>query len=184
MLRQTVFVPAIALFTTADASGERLSQIRQLLFTAFDGTFSEEDWEHTLGGWHVVVADGGVIIAHVAVVLRVLEVADQPFRTGYVEGVATDPARQREGLGAQTMGEVSTLLLGEFEMGALSTSVHEFYERLGWERWNGPTYVRHGSDVVRTEDEDAGVMVLRFGPSKHIDLTASISCKRRLGDDW
>ena len=179
-----MLVPATALFTTADASGERLAQIRRLLRTAFEGTFSEEDWEHTLGGWHVVVTDGGVAIAHAAVVSRVLDVADKPFRTGYVEGVATDPARQREGFGSQTMAEVSRLILGEFEMGALSTSVHEFYERLGWERWQGPTYVRHGSKVVRTEDEDNSVMVLRFGPSKDIDLTASISCSSRLGDDW
>ena len=177
-------VPATALFTTADASMERLAQIRRLLFTAFDGTFSEEDWEHTLGGWHVVVTDGGVVIAHAAVVPRVLDVADRPFHTGYVEGVATDPARQREGLGSQAMAEVSKLLLDEFEMGALSTSVHQFYQRLGWERWHGPTYVRHGAEVVRTEDEDDGVMVLRFGPSKDIDLTGSISCESRLGDDW
>ena len=175
---------AIARFTTADAYGECLSQIRRLLFTAFNETFTEQDWEHALGGWHVVVNEGGVVIAHAAVVPRVLEVAGRPFHTGYVEGVATDPARQREGLGSQTMGEVSQLLRSEFEMGALSTSVHDFYERLGWKRWHGPTYVRHGSELVRTEEEDDGVMALPFGPSESIDLTASIACKRRLGDNW
>ena len=175
---------AIARFTTADAYGECLSQIRRLLFTAFNETFTEQDWEHALGGWHVVVNEGGVVIAHAAVVPRVLEVAGRPFHTGYVEGVATHPARQREGLGSQTMGEVSQLLRSEFEMGALSTSVHDFYERLGWKRWHGPTYVRHGSELVRTEEEDDGVMALPFGPSENIDLTASIACERRLGDNW
>jgi aminoglycoside 2'-N-acetyltransferase I len=175
---------AIARFTTADASGECLGEIRRLFFTAFDETFSEQDWEHALGGWHVVVNEGGVIVAHAAVVQRVLEVAGRPFRTGYVEGVATHPARRREGLGSQTMGEVSQLLRSEFEMGALSTSVHDFYERLGWKRWRGPTYVRRGSELVRTEEEDDSVMALPFGPSKDIDLTASISCSGRLGDDW
>jgi aminoglycoside 2'-N-acetyltransferase I len=174
----------IARFTTADASRECLGQIRRLFFTAFDETFSEQDWEHVLGGWHVVVDDGGVVVAHAAIVPRVLEVADRPFRTGYVEGVATHPARQREGLGSQTMGEVSRLLRSEFEMGALSTSVPHFYERLGWKRWRGPTYVRHGSELVRTEEEDDGVMALPFGVSKDIDLAASLSCQSRLGDDW
>ena len=175
---------AIARFTTAEASRECLEQIRKLFFTAFDETFTEQDWEHALGGWHVVVNDGGVVIAHAAVVPRVLEVADRPFRTGYVEGVATDPARQREGFGSRTMREISQLLRSEFEMGALSTSVHGFYERLGWIRWQGPTYVRHRSELVRTEEEDDGVMALPFGPSKGIDPTASISCQSRLGDDW
>lgn len=72
----------------------------------------------------------------------------------------------------------------EHEMGGLSTGRHAFYERLGWERWQGPTFVRDGNDVIRTEDEDDGVMVLRSGPSAKIDLTASISCDARPGDDW
>jgi aminoglycoside 2'-N-acetyltransferase I len=175
---------SIAQFTTGDASVESLSQIRSLFFAAFDETFTETDWEHVLGGRHVVVEDGGGIAAHAAVVPRVLEVAGHPFQTGYVEGVTTDPARRRQGLGSQIMREVAQLLRSEHEMGALSTSVHSFYERLGWRRWNGPTYVRYGPDRVRTREEDDGVMVMTFGPSLHIDLTASISCLSRSGDDW
>ena len=82
------------------------------------------------------------------------------------------------------MAEVAALLAQEFEMGALSTGVHEFYEGLGWERWRGPTSVRRGTDTVRTEDEDDGVMVMRFGASAGVDLTAPISCDGRRGDDW
>ncbi len=72
----------------------------------------------------------------------------------------------------------------EFEFGALSTGRHGFYERLGWERWHGPTFVRHGPELVRTEDEDDGVMVLRFDRSLAVDLSGSISCEARTGDDW
>jgi len=61
---------------------------------------------------------------------------------------------------------------------------HGFYERLGWERWRGPTFVRHGPELVRTEDEDDGVMVLRFDRSLAVDLSGSISCEARTGDDW
>jgi aminoglycoside 2'-N-acetyltransferase I len=161
-----------------------LTAIRRLLIRAFEGDFSEEDWEHTLGGWHVVVADGGIALTHAAVVPRVLEVADRAFHAGYVEGVATAPVRQRQGFGSLAMVEVSEVLRSQFEMGALSTGLHGFYARLGWERWQGPTFVRHGSEAIRTEEEDEGVMVLRFGPSKDIDLTAPISCEGRPGDDW
>ncbi len=69
-------------------------------------------------------------------------------------------------------------------MGALSTSKQRFYERLGWERWLGPTFVRRGGGVVRTPDEDDGIMVLRFGASREVDRTAAISCEARSGDDW
>jgi hypothetical protein len=44
--------------------------------------------------------------------------------------------------------------------------------------------VRCGDDLVRTPDEDAGIMVLRFGPSAGVDLAAPISCEARTGDDW
>lgn len=66
----------------------------------------------------------------------------------------------------------------------LSTSAHAFYEALGWERWQGPTYVRDGETVVRTEDEDDGIMVLRNGPSAGLDLAQALTCDARPGDDW
>lgn len=171
-------------FTTAEASEQLLSEIRRLLERAFDGDFSNEDWEHACGGWHVVVIDDGAVVAHAAVVRRAIAVTDRPFLTGYVEAVATDPARQQEGLGSSVMTEVAEVVRDQFEMGALSTGLHDFYSRLGWERWRGPCYVRHGLELVRTTGEDDGVMVLRFGPSKDVDLTAAISCEARSGDDW
>ena len=174
----------IGRFTTAEVSAARLTEIRGFLNLAFGGDFSEQDWEHALGGWHFVVLDNGAVIAHAVVVPRAIEVADRPFRTGYVDAVATDPRRQQEGLGSAVMAQVATLVRDRFEMGALSTSVHDFYERLGWKRWHGPTYVRHGSELVRTEEEDGGFMALPFGPSKDIDVTATISCEARSGDDW
>ncbi|HKH25226.1 MAG TPA: GNAT family N-acetyltransferase [Acidimicrobiales bacterium] len=177
-------MPLIRLFTTAEASSDLLAEIRHLLDDAFGGHFTDDDWEHTRGGWHVVVVDGGVVVSHAAVVPRVIHVADRPLSTGDVEAVATAPGRQREGLGTLAMGELATVLRREFEMGALSTGLHEFYWRLGWERWRGPTFVRTGTETIRTPDEDDGVMVLRFGPSRDIDLAAPISCEARPGGDW
>jgi aminoglycoside 2'-N-acetyltransferase I len=176
-------VPAIRRLTTAEASAGLLLEMRRLLDHAFDGDFSDEDWEHTCGGWHLIVSDG-CLVAHAAVVPRVLTVADQPFHTGYVEGVATLGARQGEGLGSLVMVEAGRVVRDEFALGALSTARHTFYERLGWECWRGPTFVRLGSTMIRTEDEDDGVMVLRYGESRDLDLTAPISCQARAGDDW
>ena len=171
-------------FATADAPDDRLAAIRRLLDRAFGGDFSDDDWAHALGGTHVVVEDGGAVVGHAAVVPRTIEVAGRSLRTGYVEAVATEPARQREGLGRRVMAEVAEIVRDDFELGALSTGRHRFYEGLGWERWRGPTSVRHGPAAVRTPDEDDGVMVLRVGPSRDLDLRAPISCEARRGDDW
>jgi aminoglycoside 2'-N-acetyltransferase I len=180
----SVGVRTVRCFTTTEASSDLLAQIRRFLDEAFNGDFSDDDWQHTLGGWHAVLDDGGAIVSHAAVVPRILEVAARPFRTGYVEGVATAAARQREGLGSLAMAEITEVVRREFELGALSTGAHRFFERLGWERWRGPTFVRQGAAVIRTQEEDDGVMVLRFGPSQDVELTAALSCESRPGDDW
>jgi aminoglycoside 2'-N-acetyltransferase I len=132
----------------------------------------------------VVVTDGGAVVAHAAVVPRELHVDVRPVDTGYVEGVGTAPGRQREGLGTLAMREIDVLIRRHHDLGALSTSAHGFYERLGWDRWRGPTFVRTDDGVVRTPDEDDGIMVLRFGPSTGVDLGAPLSCEARRGDDW
>jgi aminoglycoside 2'-N-acetyltransferase I len=133
----------------------------------------------------VVVADGGAVVAHAAVVRRELHVDGRAIDTGYVEGVGTAPDRRGEGLGTLALREVDALIRRHHHLGALSTGEHGFYERLGWERWCGPTSVRTADGaLVRTPDEDDGIMVLRFGPSAAVDLDAPLSCEARRGDDW
>lgn len=82
------------------------------------------------------------------------------------------------------MGAASDHIRSHYDMGALGTALFGFYERLGWERWRGPTYVRRSDGLFRSEEEDGQVMVLRFGPSSDLDLWAPISCEERSGDDW
>jgi aminoglycoside 2'-N-acetyltransferase I len=171
-------------FETAFADPRDLELVRSLMDRAFDGDFSDDDWEHSIGGWHVVALEGGAIVAHAALVSRPIEADGRMFDTGYVEAVATEPSRQGRGLGTAVMEVVGELVVTRYELGALSTGEHHFYERLGWERWRGPTFVRHGDQLIRTEGEDDGIMVLRVGRSIDIDLGSAISCGRRRGDDW
>ena len=168
---------------TAELSPQVVAAIRRLLFAAFDD-FTEDDWDHSLGGRHHLVEDAGEVVAHASVVPRVLEVGGRPLRTGYVEAVATAPARQGAGLGSAVMAAAGAEIRQGYELGALGTGRHSFYERLGWERWQGPTFVRAGGGLLRTAEDDDGVMVLRHGPSAGIDLAAPISCEERAGDDW
>jgi aminoglycoside 2'-N-acetyltransferase I len=176
-------VAEIRTFTTGKASAELLAEIRTLLDAVFDD-FEDEDWEHTLGGVHAVATDGGAVLAHAAVVPRVLEVAGRPLRTGYVEGVGTAVAHRHAGMGSRVMSEIGAVIRAEYELGALGTGAYEFYARLGWERWRGPTFVRRGGETIRTPEDDDAIMVLRFGASRDADVTAPLSCDARSGDDW
>lgn len=158
--------------------------IQQLLADAFHDDFSDDDWDHALGGWHAIGTVDGTVVSHAAVVRRQLEVGDRRVTVGYVEAVATAPTAQGLGHGSQAVRAVMDVLRREFEMGALSTGRHPFYERLGWERWQGPTFVFVDGRRTRTAEEDDGVMVLRFGPSAKISLESPIACWSRPGDDW
>jgi aminoglycoside 2'-N-acetyltransferase I len=178
----------VASVTPSDSpelSPERQVEVRALLDAAFGGDFSDEDWEHTLGGVHVLVTgEDDQVVGHAAVVPRTITIGEQELDAGYVEGVATDPARQRRGVATTAMREINQIIETFFAIGVLSTSHHGFYERVGWERWQGPSFVRDGDERIRTADEDDGIMVLRFGSSAEVDPTQPIMCENRPGDAW
>ncbi len=186
--RQAPAVPTVPFSVSVvgdDLPPALLAAVRRMVWAAFgDGGFAEEDWQHTFGGRRVLALDGEVPVGHAAVVPRLLQVGGRPVRTGYVEGVATAPDRHGTGVGSSVMTAAADIVRADYEMGALSTSRQTFYGRLGWERWLGATYVRDGANLVRTAEEDDGVMVLRHGVSADVDLTADLSCEARTGDDW
>ena len=164
--------------------GSHAELLRALADAAFGAAFTDDDWGHTCGGFRVALFHDGVPLAQAAVVPRRIFVADVAFDTGYIEAVSVVPTTQRRGLGTMVMKEVDRVLRDEFEMGFLSTSSPSFYERLGWERWRGPSFVLDGTMEWRTANEDDGLMVLRFGRSEGVDLSASVTCEGRPGDDW
>ncbi len=174
---------------TDDLSDADVLAIRELLWAAFasydeDERMTEDDWQHALGGMHFVLEMNGEIVAHAAVVERELHVNGRPVRTGYVEAVATSVAHQRTGLGTQVMRDVAAYIDEAFELGALGTSSHSFYHRLGWDTWRGPTFVRTPTGLEPTPDEDGYILVLRTHLSPPLDLGVPISCDWRAGDAW
>jgi aminoglycoside 2'-N-acetyltransferase I len=173
--------------TTPDLSGAEIAALIRLFAEAWgakDGTFDEADWEHAKGGVHVLVEDGGEIVSHGAVVRRTLEIDGTVVLTGYVEAVATWPQHQHRGYGTLVMRDIREIIAADYELGALSTGVPEFYERLGWERWRGPTGVRTPRGVEETPDDDGGIMILRTPTSPRLDVNAPIVCDWREGDVW
>jgi aminoglycoside 2'-N-acetyltransferase I len=82
------------------------------------------------------------------------------------------------------MCAVGDFIAENFELGALATGRHAFYERLGWRTWRGPSSVRTPHGELPTPDEDGYLMVLKTARTPAIDLTQSISCDWRPGDVW
>jgi aminoglycoside 2'-N-acetyltransferase I len=172
---------------TGELATADLGAIRRLMDDAFgsgEEAFGDDDWAHALGGVHVLLELDGRLLAHASVVPRELHVAGRPFRTGYVEAVATASDRQRTGLGSRVMRVVGDHILAVYELGALGTGSHAFYERLGWRTWRGPSSVRTADGERPTPDEDGYVMVLLTPVTAHLDLTLPISCDWRAGDVW
>jgi aminoglycoside 2'-N-acetyltransferase I len=164
-----------------------LRAIRVVMNVAFgtgEQAFADEDWAHALGGLHVVLDLDGEIISHASVVERALEIGGRPYRTGYVEAVATDPRRQGQGHGTLVMEAATSYIRTTFDLGALGTGRHAFYERLGWQTWQGPAFVRSPNGEQRTPDEEGYILVLRTPTSPPFDLTEKISCDWRPGDVW
>jgi aminoglycoside 2'-N-acetyltransferase I len=172
---------------TSQLTAAEVRAIRALLWAAFpsgDEAFTEDDWRHAIGGLHFVLERDGRVLAHASVVERQLHVGGQPVQAGYVEAVATDPDQQGRGLGTRVMRDVTSYIRERFELGALGTGSHHFYERLGWVAWRGPTSVRTDAGTHRTPGEDGYILVLPTPSSPPLDPTAPISCEWRPGAVW
>jgi aminoglycoside 2'-N-acetyltransferase I len=174
--------------STPDLTATEVAAIREMLAAAFgsdeEERFTDDDWGHALGGVHFVLGIDGEIVAHASVVERELRIDGRPLRTGYVEAVATAPDHQGAGLGSLVMEDVVSFITERFELGALGTGRHSFYERLGWQTWRGPSSVRTPDGSRRTPDDDGYIMVLPTPSSPSFDLAGPISCEWRPGDVW
>ena len=179
---------SISRLRTDELSPDQIRSIKDLMLAAFaedeHGGFTEEDWQHSIGGVHFLLLADDAIASHASVIERELHVAGIPVRTGYVEAVATAPPLQGRGYGSAVMREVNAHVAAYFELGALGTGSQGFYERLGWKIWRGPTYVRTPTGDQRTPDEDGYILVLRTPATRPFDLSSPISCEWRPGDVW
>ena len=178
---------AVRQVATADLTEAEIAVIRTILRDAFRGDgegFSDDDWAHALGGTHFLLEQDDTIVAHASVVARVLHAGEVALRSGYVEAVATRPTSQREGHGTRLMEAVNRHIGATYPLGALSAAAPQFYARLGWEPWLGPTAVRTAAGEVRTPDDDGDIMILTTPSSPPLDRYAVLSCPWRSGDVW
>jgi aminoglycoside 2'-N-acetyltransferase I len=146
---------------TADLDPCELRAARDLLDAAFDGGFSAEDWDHGLGGLHVLVHDDAGLAAHGSVVQRRVRHRERWLRTGYVEAVAVRPDARRRGLGGRVLGELERVIERAYDLGALSASQEGalLYTARGWQRWDGQVHGLSPDGIVRLPDEEGSLYV-------------------------
>lgn len=151
-------------------------------FTA--GAFTEEDWDHALGGVHVTAWGNDVLLGHGSVVPRRLVHRTATLTTGYVEAVAVHPDHRRRGIAGRIMGAIEAIIDREYALGALSAtdSGAALYESRGWIRWRGPTGVLTPQGVVATPEDDGSIFV--WPVDSAVDPNGEIVCDWRTGDVW
>jgi aminoglycoside 2'-N-acetyltransferase I len=173
-------VTSIRVVPTAALTTGEWSTLTQLCVAAFNEPW-DDYWESIGPGVHVIAEhpERG-IVAHAAIVDRLLYPADLTLRSGYVEAVAVWPDLQRSGLGTQVMEVIDDMLDEGYELGALGTGSHDFYARLGWVIWLGPTSIRErDGSLKRSPNEDGDIMV-RLTPMTPPDLDLSLP----IAVDW
>ena len=164
---------------TADLDPADLRAVRALLDVAFDGDFDDDDWEHGLGGMHVLVSDERGLAAHTSVIQRRVRYRKRWLRVGYVEAVGVRADVRRQGLGGRVRAEVERIIDRADDLGALSASDDgaHLYAARGWQLWAGRVCALGPRGVVRLRDEEDCTYVR---PS----AAGSLDLKRKLVFDW
>jgi aminoglycoside 2'-N-acetyltransferase I len=179
-------VTSLRIVLSAELTAGEWSGLTDLCVAAFNEPW-DSYWENIGSGVHVVAEDSERgIVAHAAIVDRLLYPGASVLRAGYVEAVAVWPDLQRSGLGTQVMEVIDRMIDERYELGALGTGSQTFYARLGWVAWQGPTWIRNRDGTLeRSPSEDGGIMVRRTPTTPpELDLTLPIAVDWRPGEVW
>jgi aminoglycoside 2'-N-acetyltransferase I len=168
---------------TADLDAATVAAARELFDEAFQGTFTDDDWEHGLGGIHALAYEGADLVGHASVVQRRLLYDGRALRTGYVEGVAVSPRHRRRGHASALMTELERIIRRAYDLGALGATDEAvaLYERHGWRAWQGPLSALTPAGITPTPGEQGAVYVLA---TEDVDLTLELTADWRDGDVW
>lgn len=168
---------------TADFEPDVLHRARRLLELIFED-WTEHDWEHALGGVHVMAFRRELLVGHAAVVQRRLLYRGEALRTGYVEALGVQAAHRRAGVGGRMMSVLEGVIARAFELGALGATdvAAEFYRKRGWREWRGPLSALTPDGVRPTPEEAGAIYVLPV--ARQLDLDESLSADWRDGDVW
>ncbi len=142
--------------------------------------------------FHLTARLNDTLVSHAMTVTRWLQAGDGPLlRTAYVELVATEPKFQGRGFATAVMERLGRdIATASYDLGALCPADTRLYQRLGWEYWQGPLFIRPPSatepptapaELLPTPEER--VMILRLPNTPPLDLTLPLSAEWRAGGE-
>ena len=168
---------------TGQLSVAELRELRDMLEETFGPRYDQVAWEHCLGGTHFLLRYQGQLVSHVSLVRRLFEQDGRPIEGVYGESMATVPALQGKGLGSILAAMATADVLLHYELGAFAASKYHFYERLGWRKWAGKTFVVTDSGR-RPAAPDRGAVMALLPPGTVIDPERDLTTDWRPGDIW
>lgn len=131
---------------------------------------------------HILGYDDVRLVSHALWMERRMRVGDGPWLcAAYIEGVATHADYRRRGYGSAVMRRLHQEIAG-YALGALSPAEPEWYESLGWVRWQGRLLIDQDGDVKATPDDVA--MVYRTPRSGPWDIRAPLTAEWRPFELW
>ncbi len=180
-----------------------LAEVQSLCGRAYAGENLGPLWAAYAADGYVIGFAGDLAVSHAMVVTRWLQAGDGPrLRTAYVELVATLPEFQGRGFATAVMERLgSAIATAGYDLGGLCPADTRLYQRLGWEYWRGPLFIRppgavDGTDGIApgTKEGDAvaaapiptpeeRVMILRLPNTPPLDLDLPLSAEWRPGGE-
>lgn len=175
----------VEILHTSQLDAAVLDSVHALLVDVFQGDFDATDWEHALGGMHVLVREDEQLVGHGAVVQRRVLHRGRALRCGYVEAIGVRADRRRRGFGAVIMSAVNELVRGGYELGALGASDDgaPLYRDFDWKLWAGQTRALSPDGIVSTTTDTSGALMV-LPVSVELDASQPLTCDWRDGDVW
>ncbi len=136
---------------------------------------AEDKYDWARPDWRVLVREAGVLAAHAAISQRTVSANGEPARVGGIGGVMSPRKFQGKGHAKIAMlrtHEYMRETLGlEFGFLFCSAPLLRYYQRLGWERIEGPvTFAQDEGDADWEEEAMVLPLTDRIWPGPPIDL--------------
>ena len=193
----------VKVIAAGEISPALLAEVKSLCGRAYAGENLGSLWAAYAADRYVVGFAGDLAVSHAMVVTRWLQAEDGPrLRTAYVELVATLPEFQGRGFATAVMERLGQAIgAAGYDLGGLCPADTGLYQRLGWEYWRGPLFIRPagavgGRDGMEPEPKfgDAAaaspiptpeerVMILRLPNTPPLDLDLPLSAEWRPGGE-
>lgn len=176
--------PRVDVIETDDLTGAQRAAIIEVCVAAHRSENFRDLFSYTTdGARHFLGWRGDELVSHAMVTTRWLEPSGcGVLRTGFVDAVSTLPAAQGLGYASAVMRELAGSI-DDYEVGCLQTDIPSFYERLGWQLWQGELSGRGDEGLIPTPGQ-RGVMVLALAHTPRLDVTVDLSIEVQRERIW